>query len=109
MGLGGGFCWRPRFPGMGQYVIVSVLPKEAWLGYYQPTGHEFTEKIYFAFGKPPGGVSRTECVTTYAQEFSEKGMFLSPPVHVARWAHRRRFLSICLSVKEIQTRIKFIS
>ncbi len=30
-------------------------------------------------------------------------------MHVARWAHRRHFLSVCLSVKEIQTRIKFIS
>ncbi len=25
-------------------------------------------------------------------------LFLSPPVHVARWAHRRHFLSVCLSV-----------
>ncbi len=25
--------------------------------------------------------------------------FLSPPVHVARWAHRRHFLSVCLYKK----------
>ncbi len=25
--------------------------------------------------------------------------FLSPPVHIARWAHMHRFLSVCLSVR----------
>ncbi len=30
--------------------------------------------------------------------------FLSPPVHVARWAHMRRFLSVvCLDFTKIQT------
>ncbi len=30
---------------------------------------------------------------------------LSPPVHFARWAHMRRFLSVCLSVNLIKIHI----
>ena len=32
------------------------------------------------------------------QVLPKKGQFLSPPVHFARWAHMRRFLSVCLGV-----------
>ena len=33
-----------------------------------------------------------------AQSISPFVKFLSPPVQFARWAHMRRFLSVCLSV-----------
>ncbi len=42
-----------------------------------------------------GGISRWP---SYLPR-STKVMFLSPPVHFARWAHMRHFLSVCLSVR----------